>query len=181
MGGEPRLAADGFEVAVEIRDDSEAVAPVELREHSGAAGEMGAGGGQEARRHAIRGRRPAEPLGDPRRQARDRVAEGEVPRNRADERVVRGVEGAIEIVGRGLLLEEAPESLLPRDAVRVERPPEVEEQRAHPVSAHERIPPFASRPTSGSRRSEPRRQLCARMTRSPGTSQTSSRARLARA
>ena len=131
---------------------------------------------QEASRDGAAGFGPPEPPGHVSGEALDRGGQGGFPRDRPDQGVVRVVERAVESLadGSALLGEEAPEAVLPGDPVGVERPAEIQEHGAH---GQGRASPLASPATRCCPRSARARHDRARMTASPGSSQTISRAR----
>ena len=154
QGGQTRAVAHRFEIAVEVRHDSEPVAFPQRLEDRPIARESGRRIGQETRRHT-----PAAfavgPLlavtvggGPAARQFRfevggqrmDRLRQAGCRREASDEPVIGGEKGRRKGLGGHIQpfgLIEGVEAFLPRHAVGVERPAKVEEQRFDRV-AHER-------------------------------------------
>src|SRR5262249_53736643 len=184
---EADLLADRAQIAVEIRDDGEAVALRQAREQRGAPGELGERILRETVPHAPQALRILpEALGEPGRHAADELAEAGGLADRPLEAVARAVEGGLELLARNrepILAEDPMEPLLPGHTFGVERAAEVEEERsgrhrALPLSLRERagvrgwVSESCSSSTSGDERLPPRTR--------PGRTQRSSRVRRTR-
>src|SRR5262249_52526728 len=130
---EARLAADRLEVPVEVRDDGEAIPPLQAREELRAPGEALPGVGAEPPRDPGRDVRVRGPelLREAASEKPGGLGKGQAGRQNSDDGVSGRVESPIETRGLPRLAfgdPEPVEPLLPRDPVGIQRPAKIEEQ-----------------------------------------------------